>query len=87
MGYPALVIWYYLKRADLLGRWREVLRLTVTLAFSSAVNSFCHFHTPLSLSILRGFNGWWSGLLLGVLLLVLGIRVGKPLYRKITEIL
>lgn len=87
VGYPALVIWYYLKRADLLGRWREVLRLTVTLAFSSAVNSFCHFHTPLSLSILRGFNGWWSGLLLGVLLLVLGIRVGKTLYRKITEIL
>ena len=65
IGYPALVCWYYLKRADLWARWREVLRLAVTLAFTSAVNSFCHFHTPLPLTLLRGFNGWWTGLVFG----------------------
>ncbi len=64
-GYPCLVLWYYLRRAQLWPHYREILRLGSTLAFSSAVNSFCHFHTVLSLTLLRVFNGWWAGLLVG----------------------
>lgn len=82
IGYPALIIWYFLKRHDLWGRYREVLRLAATLAFSSAVNSFCHFHTSLPLSVLRVFNGWWSGVIFGVVLLLVGSviwRCIKPL--------
>ena len=87
IGYPALVVWYYLKRQELWGHWREIFRLAVTLAFSSAVNSFCHFHTPLSLTLLRGFNGWWIGLSLGGLLLFVGVRLGRPLFRRLRALL
>ena len=83
IGYPALVCWYYLKRAGLWARWREVLRLAVTLAFTSAVNSFCHFHTPLSLTLLRGFNGWWTGLVFGCVILTGAILIGRPVYARV----
>ena len=83
IGYPALVCWYYLKRADLWGRWREVLRLAVSLAFSSAVNSFCHFHTPLSLTLLRGVNGWWTGLVFGCAILAGSLLIGRPVYNRV----
>jgi hypothetical protein len=82
IGYPALIVWYYLKQNGLWIHWREALRLAVTFAYSSAVNSFCHFHTPLTLTILRNFNGLWIGLLLGLITLIVAIRVGEPLYRR-----
>lgn len=82
LGYPALVCWYYLKRMDLWRHWREALRIAVALAYTSAVNSFCHFHTPLAQTLLRGFNGWWTGLLLGCLILSVAVFLGRPLYRR-----
>jgi len=83
IGYPALVCWYYLKKKDLWAHWREILRLAVSMAYTSAVNSFCHFHTPLTMTLLRGFNGWWIGLLSGVVILALAVGVAKPLYRRL----
>ncbi len=82
IGYPALVCWYWLKRRGLWERWREAPRLAVALAFTSAVNTFCHFHTPLALSLTRCFNGWWIGLLLGCAFLAVCVRVGSPLLRR-----
>ncbi len=84
IGYPALVVWYYLKRKDLWAHWREALRLAVTLAFSSAVNSFCHFHTPLTMTLLRDFNGWWIGLTLGCIVLYFAVRFGRPIWHRIS---
>jgi len=57
LGYPALLLWYYVRKADLWPRYREVLRMATVLGFSSAVNSFCHFHTPLYFILFRQFNG------------------------------
>lgn len=37
----------------------------------SVVNSLCHIHTPLPVSLLRIFNGWWLGILLGSILVML----------------
>lgn len=85
VGYPALVFWYFLKRNGLWGHYREILRLAVTLAFSSAVNSFCHFHTPLFMTVLRDLNGWWLGLLLGAVLLAAafwGVTWGRRLLER-----
>ncbi len=67
VGYPALVLWYYLRRRDLWIRYREVFRVGAVFAFASALNSFCHFHTPLYFTLFRVFNGLWTGLLLGAL--------------------
>ncbi len=85
VGYPCLVLWYYLKRSQLWGRYREVLRLGTTLAFSSAVNSFCHFHTVLSLTVLRVFNGWWTGLLVGSVALAI-LASGRWCLAKVLDL-
>jgi len=65
LGYPALMIWFYLRRKDLWIRYREVFRVAAVFAFASALNSFCHFHTPLYFTLFRVANGLWTGLLLG----------------------
>lgn len=68
LGYPCLLILGFLVKNNLWAHYREVLRIGVALGFSSVVNSFCHFHTPLLLILLREFNGLWTGLLLGAVL-------------------
>ena len=49
------------------------------------MNSFCHFHTPLPLTLLRGFNGLWIGVAMGFAVLFSGLCFGRPLYRKVYE--
>ncbi|MBN2395613.1 MAG: hypothetical protein JXC36_04025, partial [Candidatus Atribacteria bacterium] len=40
-----------------------------TVAPVTIVNTFCHVHTPISLSLLRTFHGYWLGLIIGILLI------------------
>jgi|GEM_PF-2947088 len=47
----------------------------------SILNTFCHLHTPLCLTLLRVFNGLWSGIIIGLLLVWLFRR-----YRKCTGV-
>jgi len=69
IGYPALVLWYAMARKNW-GRHAWILpRAAASIAFASAVNSFCHFHTRLPFTLFRVFNGWWTGILLGFALL------------------
>jgi len=42
----------------------------------SLLNSFCHVHTPLLLTLLRVFNGLWIGLLGGIVLCALWDALG-----------
>ncbi len=37
----------------------------------SLVNSFCHIHTPLLVTLMRVFNGLWVGALVGIVLCIL----------------
>lgn len=40
------------------------------------VNTYCHEHTPVLLSLMRTFNGWWLGAIIGlVVIVVLGIVI------------
>jgi len=32
------------------------------------VNSFCHLHTPLLMTVVRTFNGLWLGVVFGLIL-------------------
>lgn len=68
IGYPALVLYWYVIRRGWAAHYREALRITAVLAFCSAADTFCHFHTLLSLSVVRVLNGWWLGLLVGAVL-------------------
>lgn len=82
LGYPALLLWYYVRKADMWLRYREALRLAAVLGFSSAVNSFCHFHTPLFFILFRQFNGLWTGVLIGMAAIVFLRFVFLPLWER-----
>ncbi|MDO4952975.1 MAG: DUF5693 family protein [Synergistaceae bacterium] len=71
IGYPALMLYFYVKQKDLFPHYREALRLAATLAFCSAMNTFCHFHTRLQLSVIRVLNGWWLGLVIGCIIVLI----------------
>ena len=87
IGYPALVLYWYLVRNDYLPHYREAVRIAAVLAFCSAVNTFCHFHTLLYLGVIRDINGWWLGLLLGVICVAAIKYAALPIYRKISAVL
>ncbi len=83
LGYPCLVLWFIVRRNDWIPRYREVLRLGAVVAFGSMVNTFCHFHTDLYITLWRVFNGWWIGILVGIAA-VLALRLAvMPLGRRI----
>ena len=70
VGYPAalLFIFFYLRRNVTL---LPLLAVFMQMGQVSAVNSLCHFHTSLDLSLLRVFNGLWLGVLVGLVGVVL----------------
>ena len=55
LGYPSLLLLAFAVKNGLWARYREVLRVGAALGFSSVVNSFCHFHTPVSFILIREF--------------------------------
>ena len=85
-GWPALLVLYYLVKHNMLGQYREILRVAAGVGFSSIVNSFCHFHTPLTLILLREFNGLWTGLVVGVVALAVVKFVVIPFLRLIRPV-
>ncbi|MBQ6737282.1 MAG: hypothetical protein IJP41_02365 [Synergistaceae bacterium] len=86
IGYPSILILGFLVRNNLFAKYREIFRIGVALGFSSVINSFCHFHTPLSLILLREFNGLWTGLIVGFIfvgvikfILIPSLKLIRPL--------
>jgi hypothetical protein len=83
IGYPCLLLYAFAADKRLWPRCRELLRVGAALGFSSVVNSFCHYHTPLALILLREFHGLWAGVLVG-LAATAGVRfVALPLWRRL----
>jgi hypothetical protein len=81
IGYPCLVIYYVFRRRDWAPRYREVLRIGASLAYSSALNTFTHFHTLLPLTVVRVVNGWWLGIVVGFAALVVIDYLCAPIWR------
>lgn len=82
IGYPCLVIYYALIKRGWALHYREVFRVGASMAFASAINTFCHFHTLLPLTLMRVVNGWWLGVLTGFISLVLLDYICGPIWRK-----
>lgn len=82
IGYPALIIYYYFMKRNWAARYRESFRVAAAVAFSSAVNTFCHFHTTLGLSLLRVTTGLAVGVGVGLVAVALLHCIGAPLWRK-----
>ena len=83
LGYPSLMLLAFAVKNGLWARYRELLRLGAALGFSSVVNSFCHFHTPIAFILLREFNGLWLGLILGSVVVLAVGRILLPLWRRL----
>ena len=67
VGYPAALLFVLLlMRKELL--LLPLLALFVQMGQVSVVNTFCHFHTHLLMTLLRVGNGLWLGILLGLIL-------------------
>jgi len=86
IGYPALVFYWYFIRKGFCPHYREALRVAAMFAFCSAVNTFCHFHTLLYLSMIRILNGWWLGLLIGVTAVAAFNYILLPLLKGRSEV-
>jgi len=83
IGHPLMVLGITLYLAERSGRekefrirdeswpWFIVLGLVGQI---SIVNSFCHAHTPLAVSLVRTINGIWLGIIIGILLSTIFIR-------------
>lgn len=66
IGHPALMLAAF----AFLRRWPMVLHFLFTIAgvigIGSLVETFCHLRTPVLMSIARGFDGLWLGIIAGV---------------------
>ena len=82
IGYPCLLLYSFAVDSGLWARYREVLRVGVVLGFSSVINSFCHYHTPLLFILLREFHGVWVGTALGIAVVFFVKYAALPLWRK-----
>lgn len=87
VGYPSLLLWGFLVRNGYFARYREIFRVGTVLGFSSVINSFCHFHTPMMLILLREFNGLWTGLLIGLVIVCVIKFIVIPILRLIHPVI
>lgn len=70
VGHPALLLALLLAARP---RWRLValpLLLVGVIGQVSMLNSFCHLHSPIKLTLARTWNGVWSGGLIGLALIL-----------------
>jgi hypothetical protein len=70
LGHPAMMLAMALA---LRGRrtWLAVVAVVAAIGQASLLNTFCHFHMPLYLGLLRSAHGLWIGALIGVVVILL----------------
>jgi hypothetical protein len=66
IGHPALWCALFLASAGWRGGWLIPVLLVGAIGQVGMVNSFCHLHTPIALTLERTWNGLWMGSLLGL---------------------
>ncbi len=78
VGYPLLLLVYYFGYQK---KWLPVL-FVGSIGQVSLVNTYAHIHTPLAVSLLRSLNGFWLGIILGTLLLLIVLLVRALLLKN-----
>jgi hypothetical protein len=74
VGHPALVLSLALAAFPRWRGWAFALLLIGTIGQTGMLNSFCHLHTPLKMTLLHTFHALWLGILLGLILIWLWVR-------------
>ena len=72
IGYPALILGFWFLDRSFNRQFLWLFNALGVIAFSSLINSFCHFHTPVLISFYRSM----MGVLLGVLFAIAFYFVG-----------
>lgn len=64
IGYPALIIaaFLYLKGIK---KWNPIILPVAAIGTTSLLNTFCHVHTPIYVSLVRSINGLFMGIIVG----------------------
>lgn len=64
IGYPALIIaaFLYLKGIK---KWNPIILPVAAIGTTSLLNTFCHVHTPIYVSLVRSINGLFIGIIVG----------------------
>ncbi len=75
VGYPGLWAAVWLAQGKNKA-WSGFFMVAGAVGLVSAVNTFCHIHTPLAISFLRVINGAWVGAIFGIILIALLKRMG-----------
>ncbi|MBO7394243.1 MAG: hypothetical protein J6U98_08605 [Abditibacteriota bacterium] len=76
VGYPLLMAGMaFLTKGK--RNWAVPCIVVGSVGLISALNTFCHIHTPLILSFVRTLNGLWVGLVIGIILSTIVIKVTK----------
>jgi hypothetical protein len=70
VGHPALILGLAMSAAGIGRRAWVVLLMVGAIGQASVVNTLCHIHTPLALSIPRILLGWILGAIIGMLAFV-----------------
>lgn len=70
IGHPALMLAVALSLRGR-GRWVPFVGLLAAIGQVSIVNTYCHFHIPLYISLLRTLHGFWMGALVGVIAILI----------------
>lgn len=79
IGAPCMLLALYYGYKDFL----VPLWLLGAIGQVSILNTFCHLHTPLTVSLIRTFNGLWLGILIGIVAIVMINWLVKKFKKKV----
>ena len=78
LGHPALLLGLAAAASRRFPQWVLPLLIVGSIGQSSLMDTFCHLHTPLLISSLRGLIGWVLGAVFGTLLWSVAARSLAP---------
>lgn len=85
IGYPAFMLASFAVYRHWSRVWQLILIILATMAQTSLVETFAHLRTPVFMSLVRGFDGWVLGIIIGMVAVVVlqgVIRVAVQLGRR-----
>ena len=82
LGHPALLLGLACSASGRFPQWALPLLIIGSIGQSSLMDTFCHLHTPLLISGLRGLIGWVLGAVFGALVWMAAARTPAAVREK-----
>ena len=87
IGYPALILGYWFVDIKIKRGYIWVFNGLGIIALTSVINSFCHFHTPVLISVYRSLNGVFLGIICSIIFYYLFVLLHRLIqsFSRISE--